>query len=135
MGGAGWVSGLARNQRRFMPDDYYGGAGGAGASATEASDATPPETSDNAAPEEGAEDKEGMGEDTALLPKTFFGDKPLEPGTECKVKIEHVYDDEVEVSYVPHDQEEAAEGESNDNTAPAPNMAAAQEQLGGMMGT
>lgn len=40
---------------------------------------------------------------TALLPKSIFGNKDLEPGTECTIKIEHVYDDEVEVSYVSSD--------------------------------
>lgn len=40
---------------------------------------------------------------TALLPKSFFKDKELEVGKECKVRIEHVFEDEVEVSYVEHD--------------------------------
>lgn len=35
---------------------------------------------------------------TALLPKSFFKDKELEVGNECKVRIERVYDDDVEVS-------------------------------------
>ncbi len=62
---------------------------------------------------------------TGLLPKSFFEGKELTPGTVCKVKIERVLDDEVEISYVPHDDEESepapddesAEGEPS---APAP---------------
>jgi hypothetical protein len=40
---------------------------------------------------------------TALLPTTFFAGKPLEPGTECKIRIERVLDGQAEVSYVPHE--------------------------------
>jgi hypothetical protein len=58
-----------------------------------------------------AEDQSEGGESTetqtALLSKDFFGSKPLEIGTECKVKIEKIYDDEVQVSYVPHGNDEA----------------------------
>lgn len=52
-------------------------------------------TSEDAAPEA----------KTALLPKSFFPDKELEVGKECKVRVEQVYEDEVEVAYVKHDTE------------------------------
>jgi hypothetical protein len=47
--------------------------------------------------------------DTALLPKAFFASKELEPGATCKVRVEHVYDDEVAVSYVAHEGDDASE--------------------------
>lgn len=46
---------------------------------------------------------------TALLPIAFFQGKELKPGTTCSVKIESVHDDQCEVSYVAHDQEESKE--------------------------
>ena len=53
---------------------------------------------------------------TALLPKNFFGGKELEPGRECKVKIQKVYDDEVMVEYVPHGEKESSdEGDMAEN--------------------
>lgn len=66
-----------------------------------------------------AEPKRDKGEATALLPKDFFpGDKPLEPGNVCKVKISRVLDDQVEVTYV-HDRklEDEAEVEEEDEVA------------------
>lgn len=63
--------------------------------------------------EDKAEGGEQTETQTALLPKDFFGDKELAVGNECKVKIEKIYDDEVQVSYVPHEtQDEAAPEES-----------------------
>jgi len=47
---------------------------------------------------------------TALIPTEFFGDKELTPGTECKVRIERVLDGQVQVRYVPHEEEEIGEG-------------------------
>ena len=45
--------------------------------------------------------KEDKDSATALIPKSFFpGDKTLEPGNECKVRIERVMDDQVSVTYV-----------------------------------
>lgn len=55
------------------------------------------------------EQAEGQAEDssaeTALLPKSLFGDKNLEPGAECKIKVVRVYEDEVEVEYVKHEKD------------------------------
>lgn len=41
-------------------------------------------------------------QETALLPRSWFQGKDLEIGSKCELKIEGLYDDEVEVSYVPH---------------------------------
>lgn len=67
-------------------------------------------------PKEPVEDKEReeSDEETALLPKSLFGDKELEPGKQCKVEIVAVYDDEVEVKYVPHDDSESDDEEMKD---------------------
>jgi hypothetical protein len=42
---------------------------------------------------------------TALLPKDFFG-KDLEVGKTCKVRVTHIYEDEVEVEYVGHGEKD-----------------------------
>ena len=68
-------------------------------------------TEGSEAPEESREPAEGRSK-TALLPIDFFQGKPLEPGTTCSVKVEEVYEDQVSVSYVPHEAEESAEGNS-----------------------
>jgi hypothetical protein len=45
--------------------------------------------------------------ETALLPKSFFPDsKEVEPGKICKVRVERVLEDEVEVSYVRKDKDD-----------------------------
>lgn len=72
-----------------MATDYY--SQDAESSDTPAGDVAESTPKDNA-PEK----------DTALLPKSFFKSKELEVGSKCEVKIEHVFDDEVEVSYVAH---------------------------------
>lgn len=60
---------------------------------------------------EPAEPKRDKGEATALLPKNFFpGDKPLEVGNVCKVKIARVLDDQVEVTYM-HSKDDDDEDE------------------------
>lgn len=43
---------------------------------------------------------------TALIPTEFFGDKELKPGVECKVRIDRVLEGQVQVSYVPHEEDE-----------------------------
>lgn len=42
--------------------------------------------------------------ENALLPKSFFQGKDLEPGKHCKVEVVRVFDDEVEVRYIRHDE-------------------------------
>jgi len=57
-------------------------------------------------------DKPKNDKGTALIPKSFFpGDKELEPGNECTVKVERVLDDQVEVSY---SHSKAKESEDDD---------------------
>lgn len=63
--------------------------------------------------EEGTED---AGQETALLPRSMFQGKTLEPGTECKIKIESVMGDEVEVSYVPHKEKEEKKEDKEEST-------------------
>lgn len=58
-------------------------------------------------PEEESKENES-GEDTALLPKSLFAGKDIEPGSKCEVEVVHVYGDEVEVKYVKHKQDPAA---------------------------
>lgn len=63
------------------------------------------EAPDDTMPEK-PEGETGTEENTALLPKSFFGEKELEIGKPCKVVPVHIYEDEVEVKYVPHDSKE-----------------------------
>lgn len=69
-----------------------------------------------AAPE--AEPAESKGTKTTLIPIDFFEGKELEPGTTCEVRITKVHDDQAEVEYVPHTEEEAPE--LGEETAPMP---------------
>lgn len=68
--------------------------------ATDSTQATPP--------------KEDSGAPTGLLSKDFFMGKEPKPGDICSVKVEKIYDDQVEVSYIPHDgssdTDQASEG-------------------------
>ncbi len=92
-----------------MAEEYYDDSAGGGESAAPAPEA-----------EATAEES-----NVAILPKSFFpGDKPLEPGNECTVKIEEVQEDQVLVSYShsPQSSEAAAQ--------PAPEM---DEEMQGYM--
>lgn len=51
-------------------------------------------------------DEARKSERTALLPISFFEGKELTPGTECKIKVQGVQEDQVEVAYVPHSEAE-----------------------------
>lgn len=79
-----------------MPTDYY-------------DDSTESEST----PAKKTKSEEGSA--TALLPLSFFPDKP-EVGKVCKIRQEKVFSDQVEVSYVAHDSKES-ETESEDETA------------------
>lgn len=57
-------------------------------------------------PEQPESKENETGEETALLPKSLFSGKDIEPGSKCEVEIVHVYEDEVEVKYVPHGTKE-----------------------------
>ena len=61
---------------------------------------------------EGTDDDSGMevdnptgDEQTALLPTDIIQGKELTPGSVCEVKIRRVLDGQVEVTYVPHNEE------------------------------
>lgn len=68
-------------------------------------------TPENSMPQD---DKEKMEEsdETALVPNSFFGDKPPEVGHVCRIKVVHVYEDETEVEYM--DQEKGEDTSSKD---------------------
>lgn len=67
-----------------------------------------------------SEESEGdAGPETALLPKSLFQGKELEPGSTCKIKIESIMGDEVEVSYVKHDEKGDDKKESDKDDAEA----------------
>jgi hypothetical protein len=51
-------------------------------------------------------------EKTALLPTDFFQGKDLQPGSTCKVRISRVLDGQVEVTYVPHGDDELEGGQA-----------------------
>lgn len=55
------------------------------------------------------EDTERHEGETALLPKSLFAGKSMEPGAEVTLKIVHVYDDEVEVECVKEEASEPSE--------------------------
>jgi hypothetical protein len=76
----------------------------AGSSEDLYSDNTP-----NAPAAEAPEQKPDEASETALVPKSFFGGKDLTPGRECKIRIEQVMEDQVAVSYVPHESSEGGE--------------------------
>jgi hypothetical protein len=57
-------------------------------------------------------DGEGREQETALLPKSIFGQKDVTPGSECKFRVVHVYNDEVEVEYVAHDEKKKTDSYS-----------------------
>jgi hypothetical protein len=71
-------------------DDYY--------SSDPSSDGPAPanSTDDDSDPSK-SDQPEGNG---ALVPKSLFGDGGPEVGSECKFRVVHVYDDEVELEYV-----------------------------------
>lgn len=70
------------------------------------------------------EQDEDVGE-TALLPKSILGGKDFKPGDEIVLKVEHIYDDEVEVSYASEPKEPET------NTEPEMPMSA-DEEIDGM---
>lgn len=97
-----------------MPkDSYYPGADGGGDEPMQSKGANQQDTPP-------ANDKaEG---ETALLPKSMFAGKEINPGDEFVFKVVRLYEDEVEIEYAPekpHDEE--MEGKP-----------AMQESMGGM---
>lgn len=57
------------------------------------------------------ETKDNSGANTGLLPKEFFQGKELEIGSRCEVEIQRVHDTQVEVTYVPHTEDEPRKSE------------------------
>lgn len=74
-----------------MPDDYF-------------SDLASPTTAQEPAREREPSTKkdESREEQTGLLAKSFFMGKDLDVDKKCEIRIVRIYDDEVEVEYVPH---------------------------------
>jgi hypothetical protein len=73
---------------------------------------------------EASEMEEDAGQETALLPKSLFQGKSLEPGSKCEIKIESVMGDEVEVSYVPHKDKDDKSDKKSDDSGEAEDAAA-----------
>lgn len=67
-------------------------------------------------------EKEDDGQETALLPKSLFPDKALKVGSECKIRVESIHDDEVEVSYVSHKEGKEEKKEDDDMMNPVDKM-------------
>lgn len=72
-----------------MAEDYYDDSTDSGMS--------PKESKANPKTDDGSE--------SALLPLTFFPEKP-EPGKVCKVRVEKLYGDQASVTYLKDDEEE-----------------------------
>lgn len=68
------------------------------------------ESDSSEAPEKAREEES----ETALLPKSLFGDKDLKPGSRCSIEVVAVYDDEVEVKYVKHEENGSKEDDMPD---------------------
>ena len=83
-------------------DDYYGGG---------------PDMADPAKPSQTKPDDQEPDSDSALLPKSLFGGKTPEVGDECTFKVEHLFEDQVEVSYVKEGMDEKPKGKSTMDTA------------------
>jgi hypothetical protein len=88
-----------------MPDessDYYGG-GSASASPSPGGAGGP------SSPNKPEQDQESESE-TALLPKSLFPGAPPAVGDVCQFRVEHVWEDEIEVAYVKEGQDQAKPG-------------------------
>lgn len=48
---------------------------------------------------EGKEEMMDDGGETALIPKSMFGDAEVKPGDEIRLKVVRSFDDEIEVAY------------------------------------
>lgn len=70
---------------------------------------------------------------TSVLPKDFFQGKELEPGTRCEIEIVRVHDQDVEVSYVPHESSEEEASESEQEMGPPEGAPMAEQGMSSMM--
>lgn len=48
---------------------------------------------------EGSGEESAMEGETALLPKSIFGGKTIEPGSKCTFEVVRIHGDEIEVKY------------------------------------
>jgi hypothetical protein len=77
-----------------------------------------------------ADDEKGEGE-SALLPKSLFAGKEVQPGEEITLKVVRLYDDEVEVECCAGGDKPGKEGEANTDTG-GEDMEAAMGKIGSM---
>jgi hypothetical protein len=56
-------------------------------------------------------------QETALLPRSFFQGKDIEVGKKCEIKVEGIFDDEIEVSYV-KSKKKGKDGKDSDDDKP-----------------
>ena len=83
-----------------MPDnsDYY-------SAPSESGSADSPDPKSQTQDPESDADSESMEGETALVPKSIFGQKQPEVGDTCTFKVEHIWENEIELSYVASDSE------------------------------
>jgi hypothetical protein len=75
------------------------------------------------------EKDEDTGAETALLPKSLFGDKEPAVGDVCQFKVEHIWENEIEVSWMAEGEEQKTSKPRtamDDATSAFDNMAAGQ---------
>lgn len=74
-------------------------------------------TKGNMADEPKSESENGEGDDqeTALIPRSWFQGKDLEVGGKCKLRVEGIFDDEIEVSYVKSKKKDGKDKDSDDD--------------------
>lgn len=89
--------------------DYYPDSGSEDFSNNATTASATSDTPENTSPD----DKE-EGDNTALVPNSFFGtDKEPQAGEICRVKIVHCYEDECEIQWLgPESEEEVGESDS-----------------------
>lgn len=76
-----------------MPDDYFSDL---------AAPSTAQESPRRRDRDPSTKKDESREEQTGLLSKSFFMGKDLDVDKKCEIRIVRIYDDEVEVEYVPH---------------------------------
>lgn len=63
---------------------------------------------------------EDEGQETALIPKSWFQGKDLEVGSKCKLRVEGIFDDEIEVSYVKSKKKDKDSDDDDDDSDSKP---------------
>lgn len=54
-------------------------------------------------------------QETALLPRSWFQGSDIEIGKKCKLKVEGVFEDEIEVSYVKSKKKDGKDSDDDDD--------------------